>query len=56
MQEIWAQGEQSVANDLIGPTDFRMHVAKLLLHAHVLGRSDQIEIGSQRFQRTERLP
>jgi hypothetical protein len=33
-----------------------MHLAQVLEHTLVLGRGDQLQIGSQRFQRAERLP
>jgi hypothetical protein len=42
--------------NLIGMNDFAVHAQQLLAHTQITGRGDEIEVGSQRFQRAERLP
>jgi hypothetical protein len=41
---------------LIGTADLQMHSAQLLVDSRIFGIGDEVEIGSQRFQRTQRLP
>jgi hypothetical protein len=36
--------------------DFAVHAQQLLAHTQITWSGDEIEVGSQRFQRAKRLP